>query len=157
MIVVIGGTRSDGGSERETGENYGKVEFLFEPVERGTNIFDLAYAVGVLAFAQAGAAEVEAEHGESEAVERLHGVEDDFIVQRAAEERMGMADDGGVRRAGRAGIEKGFQAAGGAGEEEGADAGGFVRHGLSFVVGRSLFAIRRSLLVVRRSSLNVRR
>jgi hypothetical protein len=61
---------------------------------RGTHVFYFAFAAGMLAFAQAGAAEVEAEDGESEAVERFHGVEDDFVVQRSAVQRMRMADYG---------------------------------------------------------------
>jgi hypothetical protein len=57
---------------------------------RAAHIFDFADAVGVLAFAQTGAAEVEAQHRESEAVERFHGVEDDFVVERSTVERMRM-------------------------------------------------------------------
>ena len=74
--------------------------------------------------AQAGAAEIETEHGESEAVQSFHGVEDDFVVQRAAEHGMGMADEGGVGGVRGAGVEQGFEASGGAVEEEGADCGG---------------------------------
>ena len=106
----------------------GQREFAFEPIEGGAHVFDFADAAGVFAFAQAGAAEVEAEHGESEAVERFHGVENDFVVQRSSVERMRMADHGGVRRVGRSGVEESFQASGGAGEEERADAGGFGEH-----------------------------
>ena len=84
----------------------------------------------MLAFAQAGAAKIEAQHGESEAVERLHGVKDDFVVQRSAVQRMRMANEGGMRCAGRTGVEQGFQASGGAGEEEGADGWRFRRHGM---------------------------
>ncbi len=104
-------------------------------------------AVCVFAFAQAGAAEVEAKDGESEAVERLHGVEDDFVVQRSAVERVRMADHGGVRCVGRSGVEECFQASGGAGEEERADAGGFGEHG---AVGSrwSSFVRRSSLSIV---------
>jgi hypothetical protein len=84
----------------------------------------------VLAFAQAGTAEVEAEHRESEAVERFHGVEDDFVVQRSTVERMRMAHHGGVRRGGRSGVEESFQASDGSGEEQRPDAGGFGEHGI---------------------------
>src|SRR5208282_5474521 len=94
------------------------------------HVFDFADAVCVFALAQAGAAEVEAQHGESEVVERLHGVEDDFIVQRSTVERMRMTDDGSMRRVGRSGVEQGFQASGGAGEEERANARSFGEHGI---------------------------
>lgn len=57
-------------------------------------------------------------------------MEDDFVVERSAVERMGMADDGGVRRVGRSGIQEGFQASGGAGQKKRADAGGFGEHGI---------------------------
>src|SRR5450759_968760 len=77
-VVGIGGAQSDGGSEGKAGEDYGERELAFEPIEGGAHVFDFADAVGVLAFAQSGAAEVEAEDGESVAVERFHGVEDDF-------------------------------------------------------------------------------
>ena len=62
--------------------------------------------MGVFAFAEAGAAEVEAQDGESKAVERLHGLEDNFVVQRSAVERVGMADDGRMGRIGRSRVEE---------------------------------------------------
>ena len=92
----------------------GSRELALQPVERGADVFDFADAVGVLAFAQSGAAKIETQHGESEAVERFHGVEDDFVVQRSAKKRMRMADERGVSRGGRAGVEQGFEASGGA-------------------------------------------
>jgi len=82
----------------------------------------------VLAFAQSGAAEVEPQHGESEAVERFHGVEDYFVVQRSAIQRMRMANDRGMRRVGRPGVEQRFQASGGTGKKERANGGGFGEH-----------------------------
>jgi acetylornithine deacetylase len=142
-VVGIGGTQSDGGAERKTGEDDGQRELAFEPVEGGAHVFDFADAACVLAFAQFGAAEVETEHGESEAVERFHGVEDDFVVQRSTVERMRMAHHGGVRRVGRSGVEESFQASGGAGEEQGADAGSFGEHRQSLVVGRWSLVLQR--------------
>ena len=115
-----------GGAERKTGKDDGQREFMFQPVEGGANIFDFANAASVLAFAQAGAAEVEAEHGESEAIESFHGVEDNFVVQRSAVERMRMTNNGGMGGGGRAGIEQGFEASSGAGDGQRAD-GGFKR------------------------------
>ena len=123
VAVAKRGAQSDSGSEREAGEDDGQGEFTLEPIESGSHIFDFADAAGVLALAQAGAAEVKTEHGKSEAVERFHGVECDFVVQRSAVERMGMANHGGMRRVGRSGVEESFQASGGTGEEERADAG----------------------------------
>ncbi len=116
-IVSVASAQAYGGSERKAGEDYGQREFALEPVEGGAHVFDFTDAVCVLAFAQAGAAEIEAQYGESKVVERLHGVEDNFIVQRSSIEWMRMADHSGMRRVGRSGVEQGFQASGGAGEE----------------------------------------
>jgi hypothetical protein len=92
------------------------------------HIFYFADSVRVLAFAQAGGAEVEAQHRESETVERFHGMKDNFVVQRSTVEGMRMADDGSVRRILRSGVEQSFQASGGTGEKQGADAGEFSCH-----------------------------
>src|SRR5207253_8707507 len=62
-VIVVGGARSDGGSERKTGEDDGQRELMFQPVDGSTHVFDFVDAAGVLAFTQAGTAEVEAEHG----------------------------------------------------------------------------------------------
>ena len=113
--VGVGGAQSYGGAERKAGEDHGQREFAFEPIEGNAHVFDFADAVGVFAFAQASAAEVEAEHGESEAVERFHGVEDYFVVERSTVEWMRMADHGSVRRVRRSGVEQSFQTSGGAG------------------------------------------
>ena len=108
----------DRGPEREPDEHDRLREFALQPAKRGAHVFDLADAAVVLAFAQPGAAEVEAQHGKAEAVERFHGVEDDLVVHGAAEERMRMTDERGVGGAGRAGVEHGLEAAGGAGQEQ---------------------------------------
>ena len=135
-VVRTRGAQSDGGSEGEAGEDYGQRKLAFEPIKGGAHVFDFPDAAGVLALAQSGAAEVKAQYGESEVVERLHGVENDFVVQRSTVERMRMAHQGGMGRARQSGIEQGFQASGRAGEEERADAGAFVEQGLSLVVRR---------------------
>ena len=88
------------------------MEFPVEPVERCADVVNFADAVVVLALAQARAAEIETQHRISKAVERLHGVEDDFVMQRAAKQWMGMANHCGVGRVLCASIEKGFQPAG---------------------------------------------
>ena len=59
----------------------------------------------VLALAQSRTAKIKAQGREAEAVQRLHGMEDDFIVQCAAEHRVRMADKGGMTRVLRAGIQ----------------------------------------------------
>ena len=117
-VVIVRGSQSDSGSEGKAGEDYGEREFFFQPVEGSAHIFDFSHAVGVLAFAQAGAAEVETKDGESEGVERFHRVEDDFIVERSSVERMRMTDDGGMRGGGRSAVEQDFQPSGGTGNEE---------------------------------------
>src|SRR4029077_30672 len=79
----------------------------------------------VFFLAQSCSAEVEAQHGESEAVQGFHRVEDDLVVQRPAEKGMRMAHHSGMRRVLSAGVEQGFEASSGTFEEEGAD--GLVR------------------------------
>ena len=64
----------------------------------------------MFALAQSGSAKVEAQHRETKAVQRLHGVEHDFVVQRSAKQRMRMADHRSVRRVRRSRVEQGFQA-----------------------------------------------
>ena len=90
----------------------------------------------MLAFTQAGAAEVETQHREPEVVQRLHGVEDNFVVERPTIERMRMTNNRSMSRSGRSRIEQRFQASGGAFKEERANAGGFGVHGRSLVVSR---------------------
>jgi hypothetical protein len=51
-----------------------------KPVERGADIVLLAAAVVVRAFAEAHAAEVEAQHRQARSVERLHHVIDNLVV-----------------------------------------------------------------------------
>jgi hypothetical protein len=110
FTINCGGAQSDSGTERESGKHDGQSEFMLEPVESGADVLDFADAVRVLAFAQPRAAEVEAKHGESETVERFHGVEDDLVVQRAAVERVRMTHHGHVCRVWRSGIQQRFQA-----------------------------------------------
>jgi len=116
---------ADPGAEGESGEKDGAMELLVEPVESGANVVLLAAAEVVGALAEAGAAEVEAQDGEAEGLEGLHGVIDDFVVQGASAKRVGMADEGRKRGVGRAGVEEGFEAAGGGAEiVDGAEGGG---------------------------------
>jgi hypothetical protein len=116
------------------------VKFGIEPIESSANVIDFAVATVVLALAEPGAAKVEAKNGKSEAVQGFHGMEDDFVVERAAEERMGMADERGMAGVGRASVEQGFEASGGAVEKERADGGvlvhssGYTKRGRASVV-----------------------
>ena len=69
---------------------------MVEPVERGLNILLLATAVVVFSVAQTCSAEIETKHGESETVQRLHGMEDDFVVQSSTEHRVRMRHQRGM-------------------------------------------------------------
>ena len=84
--------------------------FRIEPVECGPNILDFAFTVIVFPFAQSRSSEVEAQHGKSKAVQRLHRVEYDFIVERSAEKRMRVADYRCVRGIACSGIQQGLEA-----------------------------------------------
>ena len=112
--IAAGGAKADVGAEGEAGEEDGSAVLAGEPVERGTDVVYLADAVGVGAFGEAGAAEVEAQDGDAEAGEGLHRVVDDLVVHGAAEERVGMGDEGGVGAVAGSGVEEGFEASGGA-------------------------------------------
>src|SRR5581483_11927410 len=98
----------------------------------------------VLAFAQAGATEVKPQNRKSEAVQRLHGVEDDFVVQRPAIERMRMADQRSVRGVLSACIKQSFQPASRAGEKQRSNGGrrqhrsDYTRRTAGVPAGRSL-------------------
>jgi hypothetical protein len=105
------------------------MKFLLEPIERGADVVDFSCALVVLAMAQAGAAKVEAQHGHPEAVQGLHRVEDDFVVQRASVLGMWVADQGRVRGVGRAGVQQRLELAGGTVQEKGSDDVRGVRHG----------------------------
>ena len=80
----------------------------------------LADGAVVNSFAESGAAKIETQDGDAERVDGFGGLENDFVVHGAAEERMRVADDGGERRrSGAVGSpEDGFEAADWAGEEE---------------------------------------
>jgi hypothetical protein len=95
--VSAAGAQSDVGTEGEAGEEDREIEILIDPIERGMDVLLLAAAIVVSSFAQADAAEVEAEHGEAEGRECLHGVIDNLVVHSAAAVRVGVADECGVR------------------------------------------------------------
>lgn len=93
------------------------MKFSVEPIERHPNIFNFTLAVVVFALAQPRAPEIKAQHGKSEAVQGLHRVEYDLVVQRSAEPRMRVADERGVRSIFGSGIEQSFEASCGAVQE----------------------------------------
>ena len=80
--------------------------FRVEPVEPCAHVINFAVAMIVLALAQAGTAKIESQHRKSEAVQRLHGVKDNLVVQRPPKQRMRMANQSGMRRILRASIEQ---------------------------------------------------
>jgi len=92
-----------------------------EPVERGAKIVDFPGALVVLDHTQSGSTKVEAQHRKAKTVQRLHGVEHDFVVQRSAEQRMGMTDHCSVRGVGCSGVEQRLQASGRTLKKQGAD------------------------------------
>jgi len=86
---------------------------LSEIIDGRLDVSAFAEATVVLPGAEARAAKIEAKYGNAESVERFCGVVDDFVVQGAAEKRMGMAKHGGERRRTRASgsPQNGFQIA----------------------------------------------
>lgn len=130
--IAAGRAETNVSSEGESGEEDRQVVFAVEPIERCADIVLFAVAFVVRAFAEAGASEVESQHGQAEGLEGLHRVVDDFVVERASAERMGMTDEGGIRSIRAAGIQQRLKAA--CGRAQVVDAahkcgtGGCVRH-----------------------------
>jgi hypothetical protein len=56
-------------------------------------------------------------------------MKDNFVVQGSAVDGVRVADNGGIPRIGRTGVEQSFQLTGRAIEKKGADGAGGVRHG----------------------------
>ena len=94
------------------------MKLRVQPVESGSDILDFPAAAIVLAVAESGAAKVEAQHGKTKTVQRLHGVEHDLVMQRPAKQRMGMADHRRVSRTLSTYVEQCFQSSRWAFEEE---------------------------------------
>src|SRR5579864_6536511 len=82
---------------------------MFEPIERRTHILCFSKSVVVIPLAEPSFTEVETQHREPKSIQRLHGMEDHFVVHRPAIHRMGMTDQGGVTRILRARMQQGFQ------------------------------------------------
>ena len=118
---AIVGTRrpqTDGGAEGEPGKDQRQRKLRMEPIERNPNVVNLAVSGVVLALTEPGTAEIEAQHGKPEAVERFHGVEDDLVVQGSAENGMRVADQGSVRSIFCTGIDERFQTSSGTVEKD---------------------------------------
>ncbi len=89
-------------------------KFRCEIVERGADVVLFALAAIVNSLALSGTAEIETQHRDAAQMQRLSRAVNDFIVHRAAEEWMRMADDSGEQRMFRGhGPEQRFEAAGG--------------------------------------------
>lgn len=85
------------------------MKFPVEPIECGADIVHLPTRMVVVALAQPGAAKVEAQHWKTKAVQRLHGVKDDLVMEGAAEQGVGMANQRRVRGLVGASVEQGFE------------------------------------------------
>lgn len=116
--ISAGWLQASGSAKGKSGEDERQTKLLVEPVDRDADVVSFAATVIMFALTQPGAAKIEAQHGKSETVQGFHGVEDDFIVQRASEERMGMADERGMGGVLRPDVEQGFQTSGGTGKEK---------------------------------------
>ena len=96
MAACRTGAQGHCGTEAESGDDERALEFILEPVEGGKNVTDFGFTI-VRAIAEAGSAKVESQDRPAESpmwmVERLHGVVDNFVVKRAAEDWMRMADE----------------------------------------------------------------
>ena len=82
--VCTSGPQSDRGAERESGKQQRQMILGVEPVERSADVVNFAVTLIVFTLAQSRSTKVEAQHGKTKTVQRLHGMEHDFIVQRSA-------------------------------------------------------------------------
>src|SRR5712692_1280008 len=69
-----------------------------QKVDRRAHVIPLTDSAVMFARAQPRAAKIESQHGEAEGSERFRRLIDHFVVHRAAEKRMRVANDGGKRR-----------------------------------------------------------
>src|SRR5271157_1028815 len=96
--IGTAGAQSGRSTEGEAGEDDRQSELALQPCQRCLHVGDLATSVIVLASTQSRSAEVEPQDRKAEGVQRLHGLEDDFVVHRSAKHGMRMADESRVRR-----------------------------------------------------------
>ncbi len=94
---------------KRIGKQQRQVKFRIQPVKSRANVFDFSVAVVVLAVAQPGAAKVETQHRKTKAVQRLHGVKDNFVMQRSAKQWMRVTNHRCMSRIGGTRIEQGFE------------------------------------------------
>ena len=85
------------------------MKLRIEPVERRAYIFHFSVTMIVLAMTESSATKIEAQHRKTEAVQRLHGMEHDFVMQRPAKQRMRMTNHRRVCRILGARIQQRFQ------------------------------------------------
>src|ERR1700688_3101255 len=119
--VCTSGTQSDRRAERESGEQQRQMILGIEPVERSADVVNFAIALVVLALTQSRSTKVEAQHGKAKTVQRLHGMEHDFVVQRSAKQRVRMADQRRMSGVSGSGVQQRLQASSRAIEKQGPD------------------------------------
>ena len=91
---------------------------MLQPVECCSDVLTLTSSMVVCPFAQSRSAEVEAQDGQPEAVQRFDGVIDDLVVHRSTMHRMRVANQCGVWRARLPSVEQCFQPSGRARKEQ---------------------------------------
>lgn len=117
-LIGASGAKTDGGPERESRKHDGQRVLTLEPIQGGADILYFSAAMIVFTLAQAGSPKIEAQHGKPKAVERLHGVKDNFVVESSAEQGVRMANQCGMRGVGGPGVEQGFEASSRADEKK---------------------------------------
>src|SRR5207245_230498 len=130
--IRAGRPETHSSAKREAGKNYGLLEFCFEPVQRSADILDFPASVVVFTLTQSGATKIEAQHWKAKAVQSLHRVKDNLVVQRAPIDRMRVADQSCMARIFRTEIEKGLKPPGMTFEEERLDRG-VGKHGRDYI------------------------
>ena len=84
---------------------------MIQPIESSPDVISFPSAIIVNAFAQSGAAEIEAQHGQSESAQGFGGMINDFVVHCAAVQRMWVAHERSVWCARIAGVEQSLEPA----------------------------------------------
>ena len=102
-------SQPDRRAEGESCEQQWQVELSVQPVESGANIFNFPVAVIVFAVAESSAAKIEAQHGKTKTVQRLHGMEHNLVMQRSPKQRMRVANDCRMSRILRTGVQQRFE------------------------------------------------
>src|SRR5689334_16267314 len=116
--VATAGTQAHICAEGEADEKHWQVVAPGEPIDGRPHIFTFATALVVFAFAEPGAAEVEAQGWESERLHRLGCAVDDLIVHGSTALGVRVAYECGATCAGVSFEEERFEAAGWARDRE---------------------------------------